>query len=158
MKKYSAVVIFVLLSTSLFSQSKIQETSVFVSGIIGAAKVNLSGSDDQNPLALAFGGSIGIPIVKNLYLYARTSYTSQSNFQSFYNSSYLNGNFQLSDEFTEVNSSFTQLLLNGGLLYNFIITEDVKLGLNGGVSFIVLNQEAKLRSGHVISSIDNENI
>jgi hypothetical protein len=50
------------------------------------------------------------------------------------------------------------LLLNGGLLYNFILSEEFRLGLNGGVSFMVINQEARLRTGTVISSIDNENI
>jgi len=126
----------------------------------GVASVNLSSNDGQTPLSFAFGGSIGIPVplVKNLYLYARTSYISQSNFQSFYNTSYLNNIVQLSDEFVEVNSSFSQLILNGGLLYNFLVTNEFVLGINGGLTFIVVNQEARLRTGRVISSVENENI
>jgi hypothetical protein len=111
-------------------------------------------------LSFAFGGSIGVPVplIKNLFLYARTSYISQSNFQSFYNTSYLNSNVQLSDDFVEVNSSFSQLILNGGLLYNFLVSDDLVLGINGGLTYMVINQEARLRTGRVISSIENENI
>jgi hypothetical protein len=50
------------------------------------------------------------------------------------------------------------LILNGGLLYNFLVTPDLVLGINGGMTFMVVNQEARLRTGRVISSVDNENI
>jgi hypothetical protein len=142
------------------AQSYLKNNSVFLGGMAGVATVNLSGNGEQSPLSLAFGGSIGVPVpfIQNLFLYARTSYISQSNFQSFYNTNYLNNNVQLSDNFIEVNSSFSQLILNGGLLYNFLITDDLVLGVNGGMTFMVVNQEARLRTGRVISSVDNENI
>lgn len=143
---------------NVFPQSRVELGSAFISGMVGTAKVSLSGNGEQNPMSLAFGGSFGIPIIKNLYLYTRSSYTSQSNFQSFYNTAYLNSSLSLPEEFVQVNSSFTQLLVNGGLLYNFRINEEFVLGLNGGLTYMVLNQEAKLRTGQVISSIDNENI
>jgi len=147
-----------LFSAFLFSQTRFHNDSPFISGLVGAAKVNLSGNNGSNPLSLAFGGSFGIPVIQNLYLYTRTSYTSQSNFQSYYNTSHLNNQFQISNELTEVNSSFSQLLVNGGLLYNFNLSKEFLLGINGGLSFMVINQEAKLRTGTVISSVDNENI
>jgi hypothetical protein len=155
----SIVIIFVV-NSLLTAQSNRYSNSAFLGGMAGAAKINFSGNEGQNPLSFVVGGSIGIPVpfVKNLFLYARTSYTSQSNFQSFYNTSYLNYSVQFSDEFVEVNSSFTQLILNGGLLYNFLITDEFVLGVNGGLTFMVVNQEAKLRTGTVISSVDNENI
>jgi len=143
---------------NIFPQSRIEHSSAFVSGMVGTAKIGLSDNGEQNPMSLAFGGSFGIPIVKNLYLYTRSSYTSQSNFQSIFNTAYLNSSLSLPGEFAQVNSSFTQLLVNGGLLYNIRITEEFVLGLNGGLTFMILNQEAKLRTGQVISSIDNENI
>jgi hypothetical protein len=70
----------------------------------------------------------------------------------------MNNTVQLSDDFVEVNSSFSQLILNGGLLYNFLITEELVLGITGGLTFMVVNQEARLRTGRVISSVENENI
>jgi hypothetical protein len=148
------------IASSITAQSYLKINSPFLGGMAGVASVNLSSNDGQTPLSFAFGGSIGIPVplVKNLFLYARTSYISHSNFQSFYNTSYLNSGVQLSDEFEEVNSSFSQLILNGGLLYNFIITNEFVLGVNGGLTFMVVNQEARLRTGRVISSVENENI
>ena len=160
MKKIILLLFLPLISITSLAQINLKGSSPFISGMAGVASVNLSGSEGQNPISFAFGGSIGVPVplVKNLFLYARTSYTSQSNFQSFYNASYLNNTVQLSDEFEEVNSSFSQLILNGGLLYNFIISKEFVLGINGGLTFMVINQEARLRTGRVISSIDNERI
>lgn len=161
MKKLIFTFCFLFTVASAFGQlSKLKGNSVFISGMAGASKVNLSGNDSQNPLSFAFGGSFGIPIpiVKNLFFYARTSYTSQSNFQSVFNGSYFTNDFQLSEQFNEVNSSFSQLILNGGLLYNFLVTDDLVLGVNGGLTFMVINQEARLRTGRVISAIDNEKI
>ena len=156
-----AILTFLLFSTTItFAQRQIKSSSPFISGMAGVAKVNFSGNEGQNPMSFAFGGSFGVPVpfIKNLFLYARTSYSSQSNFQSFYNTAYLTNNFQLSEDLTEVNSSFTQLILNGGLLYNFILTDEFTLGVNGGLTFMIVNQEARLRTGVVISSIENERI
>lgn len=159
-------IIIVLFSLLLFiaeamnAQPYLKNNSPFLGGMAGALTMNQSDSRAQSGLSFVFGGSIGIPVpfVKNLFLYARTSYSSYSNFQSFYNTAYLNNVVQLSDEFVEVNSSFSQLILNGGLLYNFIVTDEFVLGINGGLTFMVVNQEARLRTGRVISSVDNENI
>jgi hypothetical protein len=38
------------------------------------------------------------------------------------------------------------------------LSDEFTLGINGGVTFSVINQEARLLGGHVISSIDNESI
>jgi len=143
---------------NIFPQNRTEQGSAFVSGMVGTAKIGFSDNSEQNPMSLAFGGSFGIPLTKNLYLYTRSSYTSQSNFQSFFNTSYLNSSLSLPGEFEQVNSSFSQLLLNSGLLYNIRISKEFVLGLNGGLTFMILNQEAKLRTGQVISNIDNENI
>ena len=153
------VIIFSITATTTAQLHRISN-SAFLGGMAGAAKINFSGNDGQAPLSFVVGGSFGIPVpfIKNLFLYTRTSYTSQSNFQSFYNTSYLNYSVQFSDEFVEVNSSFSQLVINGGLLYNFLVTDELVLGVNGGLTFMVINQEAKLRTGTVISSVDNENI
>jgi hypothetical protein len=160
MNKSLILLVLILVSFSLVGQVRIKSSSVFISGVAGAAQVNFSGNEGKSPLSFVFGGSFGIPVpfVKNLFFYARTSYSSQSNFQSFYNASYLNSTIQLSEAFTEVNSSFSQLILNGGLLYNFILTDEFTLGMNGGLTFMVVNQEARSRTGRVISSIDNERI
>jgi len=160
MKKIILLLIIIFSISEATAQNNRYSNSVFFGGIAGAAQMNLSENEGRTPLSFVVGGSIGIPvpIVKNLFLYARTSYTSQSNFQSFYNTSYLNYSVQFSDEFVEVNSSFSQLILNGGLLYNFLVTDEFVLGVNGGLTFMVVNQEARLRTGTVISSVDNENI
>ncbi len=161
MKKIILPLVIILgITTTINAQLHRNSNSAFLGGMAGAAKINLSGNDGQAPLSFVVGGSFGIPVpfVKNLFLYARTSYTSQSNFQSYYNTSYLNYSVQFSEEFVEVNSSFSQLVLNGGLLYNFLVTDEFVLGVNGGLTFMVVNQEAKLRTGTVISSVDNENI
>jgi hypothetical protein len=131
------LLLFVLLQFASIEAQTLKKKSSFISGLVGAAQVSNSG---------------------NLYIYTRGSYSSKSNFQSYYNTSYLTTQFQLSDQFVEVNSSFNQLLLNAGLLYTFNLSKEFSLGVSGGVSFAVVNQEAQLIGGHVLSSIDNEAI
>jgi hypothetical protein len=153
-------ILLLLLSLPINAQSSLKNDSPFFGGMAGALSSGSTSNDGRNSLSFVFGGSIGIPVpfVKNLFLYTRTSYSSYSNFQSFYNTAYMNNTVQLSDQFVEVNSSFSQLILNGGLLYNFLVTNEFTLGVNGGLTFMVINQEARLRTGRVISSVDNENI
>jgi len=154
--------LFTILSLIIFSngfaQKSLQKNSAFISGMVGAASISNSGNEGSNPVSFAFGGSFGIPLTKNLFLYTRSSYSSKSNFQSYYNTSYLTGNVQLSEEFTEVNSSFSQLLFNSGLLYHIPLSEEFAIGVNGGLTFMVVSQDARLQNGTVVSSIDNENI
>jgi hypothetical protein len=152
--------LLIILSITAAAQPLKKIDSPFFGGMAGALSSGQSDSRGQKSVSFVFGGSVGIPVplIKNLFLYARTSYSSYSNFQSFYNTTYLNYSVQLSDEFVEVNSSFSQLILNGGLLYNFLVTEEFNLGVNGGLTFMVVNQEARLRTGRVISSVENENI
>lgn len=150
----------VLLFSVTNSGQIIKNDSPFLGGMAGALNSGRNDYKERNTISFVFGGSIGIPVtfVKNLFLYARTSYSSHSNFQSYYNTSFMNNALQLSDDFVEVNSSFSQLIINGGLLYNFLITDEIVLGITGGLTFMVVNQEARLRTGRVISSVDNENI
>ncbi|GBD88340.1 hypothetical protein BMS3Abin03_02275 [bacterium BMS3Abin03] len=147
-----------LVSITFTSAQEHKKSSTFISGLVGTAQVSNSGSGTNSPVAFSFGGSFGFPITGNLYLYTRGTYTSKSNFQSFYNTSFLNSQTGFSDELIPVTSSFSQLLLNTGLLYNFYISEVWTLGVNGGASFSVINQDAKLKGGHVISSVNNEAI
>ena len=135
---------FVLISVCDISAQKMSKKSAFISGLVGAAQISNS--------------SNGFPLTKNLDLYTRGSYTTKSNFQSYYNTSYLSGQYQISDQFTKVTSSFSQLLFNGGLLYSFNLSDEFALGVSGGVTYSVVNQEAKLFGGHVVSSVDNETI
>jgi hypothetical protein len=160
MKKNFLILVIVQLVfiLTLEAQQKNDKSSSFISGLVGAAKINNSNVDGTNPVSFVFGGSFGVPLTGNLFLYTRSSYSSKSNFQSYYNTSFMLDNFQSSGGLVEVNSSFSQLLLNGGLLYNIPVTKEFTFGINGGLTFMVINQEARLREGTVISSIDNENI
>lgn len=150
--------LIISITVTCISAQKLHSKSLFIGGLVGGAQINNSNPGSDGIVALSFGGSFGIPITTNLFIYTRGSYSSKSNFQSFYNTAYLTSQFQLSDQFAEANSSFSQLLLNGGLLYNFYLSDEFTIGVNGGVTFSILNQEAELIGGQVISSIDNEAI
>ena len=152
------ILFLVILQVLELDAQEFHKKSTFISGLMGGAQINNSSSGQESHLAFTFGGSFGFPITKNLYIYTRGSYSSKSNFQSYYNTSYLTSQFQLSDQFVEANSSFSQLLINGGLLYNFYLSNEFTLGISGGMTYSIVNQEAQLIGGHVISSIDNEAI
>ena len=152
------LVILFFVSLAEISAQSTHKKSVFISGLVGAASMNNSGINERSSFALTFGGSIGIPITRNLFLYSRGSYTSKSNFQSYYNTSYLTSQYQFSDQTALVNSSFSQLVVNSGLLYNFHLSQFFTIGLSGGVTFAILNQDAELVGGHVISKVEKESI
>jgi len=159
MKALTIFTVFIIsISVTCISAQKLHRNSLFFGGLVGGAQINNSNPGSDGTVALSFGGSFGIPITTNLFIYTRASYSSKSNFQSFYNTDYLTSKFQLSDQFVEANSSFSQLLLNGGLLYNFYLSDEFTFGVNGGVTFSILNQEAVLIGGQVISSVNNEAI
>ncbi len=159
MKALTIFTVFIIsISVTCISAQKLHRNSLFFGGLVGGAQINNSNPGSDGTVALSFGGSFGIPITTNLFIYTRASYSSKSNFQSFYNTDYLTSKFQLSDQFVEANSSFSQLLLNGGLLYNFYLSDEFTIGVNGGVTFSILNQEAVLIGGQVISSVNNEAI
>lgn len=159
MKALTIFTVFIIsISVTCISAQKLHRNSLFFGGLVGGAQINNSNPGSDGTVALSFGGSFGIPITTNLFIYTRASYSSKSNFQSFYNTDYLTSQFQLSDQFVEANSSFSQLLLNGGLLYNFYLSDEFTIGVNGGVTFSILNQEAVLIGGQVISSVNNEAI
>lgn len=157
MKALTIFTVFIIsISVTCISAQKLHRNSLFFGGLVGGAQINNSNPGSDGTVALSFGGSFGIPITTNLFIYTRASYSSKSNFQSFYNTAFLTSQFQLSDQFVEANSSFSQLLLNGGLLYNFYLSDEFTIGVNGGVTFSILNQEAVLIGGQVISSVNNE--
>ncbi|MCG6913727.1 hypothetical protein LJE86_07395 [bacterium BMS3Abin03] len=155
---YFALIILLFVSFNNVQAQTFNKKSAFISGLVGAASLNNSGVSDHNSFALTFGGSFGIPLTKNLFLYTRSSYTSKSNFQSYYNESFVTSQFQYSDRLALVNASFSQLVINSGLLYNFYVSKFLTLGVSGGATFAVLNQDAKMVGGHVISNVDNEAI
>jgi hypothetical protein len=157
MKLLVTIILTTVLVTTI-STAQVNKNSAFVSGLVGGAAVSNSEINSGNSIAITFGGSFGIPVAKNFFIYTRSSYSSKSNIHSYYNTSYITSQINFSDEFVKVNSSFSQLLINSGLLYNIYITDDITIGLSSGISFAVINQEAKLIGGHVISSLDNENI
>jgi hypothetical protein len=53
-----------------------------------------------------------------------------------------------------VNASMAQLVVNGGLQYNIFLSKDLSIGLLGGITYTLVDQEARLFSGELIQRID----
>jgi hypothetical protein len=53
-----------------------------------------------------------------------------------------------------VNASVGQLVVNGGLQYNIILSKELTIGLLGGITYTLVDQEARLFSGELIQRID----
>lgn len=131
----------------------------FISGGFGAYN---SGSgyrlNDKNSSSLVFSTGFGLPLYKQVFLYTRLSYISRSNYTASEYHSFIDGNFNTVNELVEVDASFSQLLMNGGLQYNISIAKEWVLGLSGGITYALVNHKANLPNGLVLQQLDNAGI
>lgn len=156
MKKFTIIILF--LSCSIVFGQGNETRSVFISGLVGSAQIGTNDLSNETEYALSFGGSFGIPVTKNISLYTRISYASRSGFNSYMNRSGISGNVQLTNQLVQVTSSFSQLLMNAGLLYSITLSDEFNLGITGGVSYSIVNSETELPTGLYITNYDNEGI
>lgn len=151
------VLIFLIVGSSfLFSQSYDKQSAYF-SANFGLYKSG-DNSDFRNLGSQRIGGGIGLGfrISGNLFFYARGQYVAKSNFTGYYDNTYLNTDLSLVSTIGTANASMSQLVLNSGLQYNIFLTRDLSVGFLGGVTYTMVDQEARSFSGVLLNRIANE--
>ena len=128
--------------------------SAYVSADLGAFISSRSGfSDTYNSNAgFAFGGGIGLPLSNHLYLRANASYFSKSGTPWWYTYSFQNGVTTLVSKTRDGSAKFTQWMVNGGLQYDFFLSNLNSFGVGAGVTYT--NFSEKLRSANGLGSSD----
>ena len=153
--KLQLFTILFLFSSINFAQSKLN--APYIGLHFGASSnENAAYQKIQNSPEFVFGGNFGIPLYKNLSLYTRATYFVNNDFSG--NASYFDPSIQVYNQATGFIASFSQLVINFGLQYSIPLFEEVNLGFAGGLTYSLVDHEAKFTSGQLIQKLDNEGV
>jgi hypothetical protein len=147
----------VLLSLALPAYAQMNE-GAFISGSLGASV----GGGSANPYLKNSGTSVllstsfGVPLFDRFMFYSRFTYQLESGYTA--NENISGTGITTINQLTEVNGTFSQLIFNGGLQYNIYLAEDITMGVNGGLTYALVNHKASLPNGTVLQKLDNEGI
>jgi hypothetical protein len=157
-KYYLPILMMILLGISINAQDDRNRSSYF-SGHIGAYSGNGTAYGRANGTqAFNIGAGFGLPLIGDLYLFSRFSYVSKSGYEGFFDNRYLDQSLQSVNELVRVNGTFSQLIMNGGLQYKLYLVEDISMGFAGGLTYAMVNHEARVVSGELIQQIDNSGV
>jgi hypothetical protein len=132
----------------------------FITGSLGAKLGGGSGNPymQNSGTSILLSTSAGIPLFNNVLFYSRISFISRSGYTAQENINTPGTGITTINQLTEVNGTFSQLIFNGGLQYNIHLTDDLTMGINGGLTYALVNHKASLPGGTVLQSLDNEGI
>lgn len=157
MKKYISVIIL-FLTLTCFTPAQIND-GIFISGSFGGFAGSASNQLRlRNTPSIVLSTGVGIPVFHRLYLYTKLSYISRSNYTAQEQFNTVGPNLQTVSEIIEADASFSQLLFNGGLQYNIYVTDDITLGVNSGLTYVLVNHKAALPNGTILQQLDNTGV
>ncbi|MBN1300091.1 MAG: hypothetical protein JW995_02660 [Melioribacteraceae bacterium] len=156
MKKILFLILIIPLIFS-FGQNRFQQNSFYLSANFGLYK-NTDGAGFDNLGSQRYGGGIGIGfrIYDRLSFYLKSVYVARSDFRGYFDNSYLDTEFRTITNIGLADASMNQLVVNGGLQYSILVYEDFVLGILGGLTYTMINQEAVIHSGQKIKLLENE--
>lgn len=158
MKRFTILAaLFLLLPLCLFAQSE-KHNSPYLSGNLILSNSSVQENYKDNSLHAALGVGFGFPIFKNISFYSRLTYTSKPNFTAYDYLTYVDNDISIINQLTAANVSFSQLIFNAGLQYNFYISKSIKFGVSSGFTYSIVNQKISLQSGKTIENLDNEGL
>jgi len=146
-----------LLPTSLISQTT-DHPSVFISVNIGGfitAYEDFSKVYDSN-IGFAFGAGLGLPLTNKLYIYGKATYFAKKGVPVVSTYNYQNGILVNIVETRDGSASYKQWIYNGGLQYNFTLSDEYNLEINSGVTYTSIIEEKK--SSNVSSFLNSSGV
>jgi hypothetical protein len=147
----SLIVSLLLFSCAIAQQSNTR--SVFIGVNAGLFNIERENFDKTYNSSAGFCPSltIGIPVSTRSYLYGKVSYFSKSGTPSTFTYAYVDNTPGVTEEIKSGSADFSEWLFNAGFMYNFFLSEDFTLAVNGGLSFVNLNEEIKT-SGYSVKN------
>jgi hypothetical protein len=148
------VVLFI--SLTCFVPAQVNDGAFFSGSFGGYGNGNSSNYlRPRNVPSIVLSAGFGLPIIDRVYLYTKLSYISRTNYTAEENYNFIQPDLTTINELVLANASFSQLLFNGGLQYNIYITDDVTLGINSGLTYVLVNNKASLPNGAVLQQIND---
>lgn len=152
----TTIILIVISFINIDAQS--YRNSTYFSGHFGARTSTMNSQGQDSGLNASLGAGFGFPIYKNISFYSKVTYYLNDDFTTYDNVQQLSSDFQLFNSTERINGSFSQLVMNAGLQYNIRLSEEVILGFNGGLTYSLINQDARLSNGQIISNVTNEGV
>ncbi len=151
------LILILLVGSSMIFAQDYEKQSVYFSANFGLYKSG-DNSNFRNLGSQRLGGGIGFGfrIVGNLFFYTRGQYVAKSDFTGVYDNRYLDTDLSIVNNIGTANASMSQLVLNSGLQYNIFLAKDLSVGFLGGVTYTMVDQEARSFSGVLLNRIANE--
>jgi len=149
------LVSLLLLAVTASAQDTNKRTAYF-SANVSSYNSPQSYGPSRNEGSSRIGGGIGVGIhlIENIYLYGKATYIGKSNFTGIYDNNYYKTEFNISENLSMVNASISQLVVNGGIQYNINLSKQLLIGVLGGITYSLVDQEARLYSGELVQKID----
>jgi hypothetical protein len=158
MKKQFMQLLIPMFILSHSSSSQTQEfKSPFVSGNLGCFVTSLKDFSkvyDSN-IGFAFGGGVGLPLSSRTYLYGKATYFLKSGVPVIYTYSYQNGTIvSVTESRDGGTATFHQWIFNGGIHYNFFLSEEFTLGVDGGLTYAKISETMQSATATLSSTLD----
>jgi len=158
--KFQIIIVIIILGTeSIYSQNE-NIKSPYLSVHSGVFLISIDNFDKtyNSQLGLVYGFGVGLPLSTKSYLYGKATLFTKSGTTIIQTYNFENGTPVLVSETRKGSAKFTQWIINGGYLYNFFLSRDWTLGINGGITYIRVSEEQKNKSGTIGSSVDGSGI
>ena len=163
MKKTSLLILLFLLLNSnsqLFSQTT-EPKSAFVSINTGGF---ITAHQDftkvySSSFGLTYGAGVGLPLSSRMHLYGKATYFSKTGVPVLYSNTYdSTGAIIKSTETKDGTATFKQWIVNGGLQYDFPLSEDFTVAINGGATYSSIKENRSSLNGTVNGGINGSGI
>ena len=144
-----------LLAFTTSAQDTDKKTAYFSANVSSYSSPQSYGPS-RNERQSRFGGGLGfgINLYHNVYFYGKATYIARSDFTGIYDNNHYKTEFNISENLSMVNASIAQLVVNGGIQYNIILSKELMIGVLGGITYSLVDQEARLFSGELVQRID----
>lgn len=158
-KKILLLVLVIIASRSIYAQGE-NLKSAYLSVHSGIFLNSIEDFDKtyDSQFGFVYGLGVGLPLSTRSYIYVKATLFSKSGTPVIQTYSIVNGTPVLISESREGSASFTQWIVNGVFLYNFFLSRDWTLGLNGGITYSIVSEEQKNKSGAVSLSVDGSGV
>lgn len=138
--KKTITLLFLFVFTS--HAQDINVKSAFVSVNVGGFLIANNGFEKvyDSKLGFAPGISLGLPLSTHMYLCGKATYFFKNGVPvvSTYSYSFQDSTWTKISERKEGTARFREWIFNAGLLYNFFLSKEYTLGINGGATLINL--------------------
>ena len=156
MKQLILLIISVSMLAITTSGQDTDKRTAYFSANVSAYSSPQSNSPSRNDGQTRIGGGLGVGInlFHDVYFYGKATYIARSNFTGIYDNNSYKTEINISENLSMVNASMSQLVVNGGIQYNIKFSKELSIGVLGGITYSLVDQETRLFSGELVQKID----